>query len=91
MGNHKSAVKRHRQSEVRREKNRQDRSNIRTTIKKAVTLAQTGKATEASETARVATKLLDKAANKGLVHKSNAKRTISRLNARIASIKTAAK
>ena len=83
MATHPSAEKRHRQSLKRRARNRLSKATIRTTIKNAVTLAESGKTDEAKAKAREATRLLDKAAVHGTLHKKNAQRTISRLNARI--------
>ena len=84
MANHKSAAKRHRQNLKRNAANRDARATLRTVVKKALTLADSGKKEEASAAAREATKLYAKAASKGLVHKRNAKRHISRLNTAVA-------
>ena len=90
MATHASAEKRHRQSLKRRSRNRLVKATIRTTIKAAVTLAESGKKDEAREKAQQATRLLDKAASQGKLHKKNAQRTVSRLNTRIHAL-TAAK
>lgn len=83
MATHRSAEKRYRQSLKRRSRNRLAKATIRTTIKNAVALAESGKTEEAKEKARQATRLLDKAAVQGTLHKKNVQRTISRVNARI--------
>lgn len=88
MATHRSAEKRHRQNLKRRARNRDARSTLRTAIKDAVSLAESGDAKGAKEKARVATRLLDKAAIHGLVHKKNAMRRISRLNARIKALES---
>ncbi len=85
MATHRSAEKRHRQSLKRRARNRHANSTIRTLIRSAVELSQAGKTAEAKEKARAATRLLDKAAVHGVMHKKTAQRTISRLNARVNS------
>jgi small subunit ribosomal protein S20 len=85
MANHKSAQKRHRQSLKKRERNRAARAEIRTVIKNALALSASGDNQKALEQTRIATKLLDKAAIHGLLHKNNALRRISRINAKIAA------
>lgn len=85
MATHKSAEKRHRQSLKKRDRNRFAKSSIRTTLKKALSLAEAGKVEEAKAAAKLATKLLDKAAVHGVVHKKNAARRISRLTTGIAA------
>ena len=83
MATHKSAEKRYRQSLKRRARNRHANSTIRTLIKDALELAASGKKAEAKEKARAATRLLDKAAIHGIMHKKTAQRTISRMHVRI--------
>jgi small subunit ribosomal protein S20 len=83
MATHRSAEKRHRQSLKRRARNRLAKSTIRTTMKNALVLAKSGKADEAKAQAQAATRLIDKAAVHGILHKKNAQRNISRLNARV--------
>ena len=89
MANHKSAIKRHRQSLKRRDANRSARSSIRTAIKNAREAAVSGDKTKASELMRVAQKAIARASAKGLYHQRNARRKISRLASAVA--KTAAK
>lgn len=79
MATHKSAEKRYRQSLKRRSRNRLAKSTLRTAIKTTLELAGANKTTETKAHARLATKLLDKAAVHGIVHKKNAQRRISRL------------
>lgn len=79
MGTHKSADKRHRQSLKRKTRNRLAKSTLRTAIKSSLELATAGKIKEAKEQLKVASKLLDKAAVHGIIHKKNAQRKISRL------------
>ena len=79
MANHKSALKRHRQSLKRRARNVAVKSSLKTTIKKvreAITQKDAGKAQELLVQTTIA---LDKAASKGVIHKNNAARRISRL------------
>lgn len=79
MANHKSALKRIRSSEKRRQRNRIVRGSTRTSIKKA-RLGIAGKDMAAAEAAvHEAVSALDKAAAKGVIHKNSAARRKSRL------------
>lgn len=76
MAHHKSAIKRIRSSERRRDRNRQDRRKLRTLIK-AVRTAQDK---ETAEKALVrAVSELDKAVNKNLIHRNRAANQKSKL------------
>ncbi len=86
MANIKSAKKRHRQSLRNRTKNKGVKSELRTVIKRAVQLAQSGAIKEAKEAAKSATRLLDKAHIQGVLHRKNASRNISRLHLKIATL-----
>ncbi|RMD87436.1 MAG: 30S ribosomal protein S20 [Candidatus Dadabacteria bacterium] len=87
MANHKSALKRHRQSLKRRERNRRVKSSIRTAIKKARLAIEAGEE-GAIELVRRAEKLLASSATKGVIHKKNAARRISRLAKRLNKAKS---
>ena len=71
MANIKSQIKRNRQNERRRLRNKAAKSEIRTRIKTAVRAADTDSETAADDL-RVAVKRLDKAAAKGIIHKNQA-------------------
>ncbi|MCD4671158.1 MAG: 30S ribosomal protein S20 [Anaerolineaceae bacterium] len=86
MANIKSAIKRNRQNEKRRVLNRTYRGGARTYVRKAFAAMEAGDK-EAAETATLqAVKALDKAAQKGVVHKNNAARRKSRLVKRLAAM-----
>ena len=76
MANIQSAIKRNRQNEKRALANKGVRSQMRTFSKKALAAAGTD---ESDETLRIAVKHIDKAANKGIIHKNAAARKKSRL------------
>lgn len=78
MANHKSAKKRARQNTKRQERNRAQRSALRTVLK---TLSDEATATgeELKTKLRQAEKALRKAASSGLIPKQRASRKISRL------------
>ena len=79
MANHKSALKRHRQSLKSRERNRMMKTRVKNAMK-AVRLAIESNDTEATTTAlQNATSILDKAASKKIIHWRTAARKISRL------------
>ena len=79
MANTQSAIKRIRSSERRRKINQVHRSKARTYVKKTRTLIAAGRLDEAEVAAHEAMSALDKAAQKGIVHKNNAARRKSRL------------
>ena len=78
MANIKSQIKRNRQNEKRRLRNRAVRSEINTRTKAAIDAAEHDDET-AEESLRQAVKRIDKAAAKGVIHKNTAARRKSRL------------
>lgn len=79
MANHKSALKRIRISEKRRQRNRIVRGSTRTAIKKAKTILASKDTSGAESAIQDAISALDRAAAKGVIHKNNAARRKSRL------------
>jgi small subunit ribosomal protein S20 len=79
MATHKSAEKRHRQSEKRRERNKHWRTTVRTAVRRA-RVAALEKAPEAGESVKQAETLLRRAVTKGIVHRRTVDRTVSRLH-----------
>lgn len=86
MANHKSALKRIRSNEKKRQRNRIWRSRTRTEAKQADAAIQAGDLEEARQATIEAIRVLDKAANKGVLHKNNAARRKSRLMKRLAQL-----
>jgi small subunit ribosomal protein S20 len=78
-----SAKKRLRQSEKRRLHNRVYRSRARTYVKRADRLLDQGKSEDATSVVQLAASALDRAAQKGVLHKRNAARRKSRLYRRL--------
>ena len=78
MATHKQAIKRHRQSIIRAERNRYYLSTARTFIKRA-RLALEGGDKAAGEVVSKATAYLDRIAGKGVIPKKRASRLKSRL------------
>ena len=85
MANHKSAIKRHRRSLKLRDRNRNTKATFRTAVKEVQAALAAGKNTEAQAGLRAAERLIAKAAAKGIIHKSNAARRISRLATLVAA------
>ena len=79
MANHPSAAKRHRQAVQRAQRNLAARSRVRSAVKKVRTTAETGNEQSARTELKEAARILAKAAGKGIVHRNNASRRISRL------------
>ena len=79
MPNHKSAEKRVRQSEKRRVINRGNRSKVRTDIKKVRAALDSGKSDEIQSVLPETISVIDKAVQKGVMHKNAAARYKSRL------------
>ncbi len=80
MAHHKSALKRIKQNEKRNERNRHVRSTLRTFIKRVREAVAAKDATLARESLVAAIPYIDAAASKGVIHRSNASRNVSRLN-----------
>jgi small subunit ribosomal protein S20 len=87
VANIKSQIKRNRQNEKRRVRNKSVRSELRTRTKSAVAAAEQG-AEDVAEATRLAVKKLDKAASKGVIHKNQAARRKSRLLRQIARLQS---
>lgn len=79
MANIKSQIKRNRQNIKRRARNRVVRGNFRSALRKARLAIESGDVEQANAAAQAATKALDKAAAKGVIHKNKAARQKSRL------------
>lgn len=79
MPNIKSAIKRVKVNEGRRAQNISVKSDMRTAVKKVETLVVNNDVETAKSALITATKKLDKAARKGLIHKNTAARQKSRL------------
>ena len=83
MANTKSAEKRNRQNEQKRVANKAVRSEVRTRVKNALTVAESGDAAKSEEALREAVRKIDRAAAKGVIHKNQASNRKSRLMKRV--------
>jgi small subunit ribosomal protein S20 len=83
VANIKSQIKRNKQNEKARLRNKAVRSELKTRVKAAETAAAEG-GEGAEDAARLATGRIDRAANKGVIHRNAANRKKSRLAKRLA-------
>jgi small subunit ribosomal protein S20 len=83
MPNHKSAEKRMRQNEKRRDVNRSNRGRLRTSIRKLRSALTAGETANVQELLPTTISTIDKAVQKGVLHRNAAARYKSRLTARV--------
>ena len=86
MANSPQAKKRARQSEKRRSHNASLRSLVRTSIKKVNAAVDSGNAEDARAAYASAVPVIDRMADKGIIHKNKAARHKSRLNAQVKAL-----
>ena len=86
MANSPQAKKRARQNDKARAHNAGLRSMVRTYLKKVVAAIEAGNAEEAKQAYVAAVPVIDRMADKGILHKNKAARHKSRLNAQIKAL-----
>jgi small subunit ribosomal protein S20 len=86
VANSPQAKKRARQSEKRRSHNASLRSLVRTSIKKVNAAVDSGNAEDARAAYASAVPVIDRMADKGIIHKNKAARHKSRLNAQVKAL-----
>jgi small subunit ribosomal protein S20 len=86
VANSPQAKKRARQAEKRRTHNASLRSLVRTKIKHVVAAIGTGDAEQAKAALDSAVPVIDRMADKGIIHKNKAARHKSRLNAQVKAL-----
>lgn len=91
MANTQSAEKRNRQSQKRRARNQHVLSGLRTQVRKLREAVVKGDAAKTKEELLAAVRAISKAASKGVIHKAQASRRISRLTKSASAAATAAK
>lgn len=89
MANSPSAKKRARQAEDRRQHNASLRSMVRTAIKKVVRAIEAKDLEAANSAFQAAVPVIDRMADKGIIHKNKAARHKSRLNTKIKALASA--
>ena len=80
MANHKSAIKRARQNEIRRLRNRSVKTRVKNVVKQVRQAVEEKSADAAGSVLVTAQSEIDRAAKKGVLHKRTAARKISRLS-----------
>lgn len=90
MANHKSAEKRNRQAQIRRMRNRVNKTKMKSAIRKVKTAVEAGSAEEAQEALQQAIPVIAKTASKGTIHKRTSSRKISRLTQRVKKLEAGA-
>ncbi|WP_170007731.1 30S ribosomal protein S20 [Bacillus fonticola] len=83
MPNIKSAIKRVKTNDTRYARNAAQKSAMRTAVKKVEAAVANSNAQAAQDSLKVAAKHLDKAVNKGILHKNAANRHKSRLTKQV--------
>jgi small subunit ribosomal protein S20 len=86
MANHFSALKRARQTEKRTAINRNNKSRLRTAVRRFREVLAAGDKDTAASAYRATVSALDKSVQKGVIHKNTASRYKSRLSARLAAL-----
>jgi len=86
VANIKSQIKRNRQNEAARERNKAVRSALKTAVRRFHEAADGGKADDAKTLAADASRKLDKAASKGVIHKNQAANRKSAITKKAASL-----
>lgn len=89
MATHASAIKAHRQNLVRRERNREFRAQLRSTLKQIRAVIDGKDSAAVKAQLNQALSLIDKMAGKGIIHRNTASRYKSRLAARLAKARAA--
>ena len=83
MANHKSALKRNRQSLLRGDRNRANRTKVKTAVKRIDAAIEVESVEKAQEALLAAVPIIERASVKGAFHKKTASRKISRLTQRV--------
>ena len=86
MANIKSQIKRNRQNEKRRLRNKSVKSSLKTAIRKFHEATAAGDNDKATELMRAASRQLDKAASKGVIHANQAANRKSAIAQRLQSL-----
>ena len=86
MANIKSQIKRIKQNEKRHQRNKAVKSELKTLVRKFREAAESGDKDTAVEAGRVASRKLDKAVSKGVIHKNQAANRKSAIMKRASSL-----
>ena len=89
MANIKSQIKRIKQNEKARQRNKAVKSELRTYVRKFREAVEAGNAEEATAAMRAASRKLDKAVSKGVIHKNQAANRKSAIAKRLSELQDA--
>ena len=90
MANHKSAIKKTRQDEVRRMRNKAYKTRVKNIVKTVEDAIAEKNKDAAAKALYEATSVIDRIASKGVIHKNNAARKKSRLAKKVNALAAAA-
>jgi len=79
LANHKSALKRAKQSEIKRVENKSYKTRVKKAVKEVRAAVANNSEPEARESLKKAVSIIQKTASKGVIHKNQASRRVSRL------------
>jgi len=86
LAHHKSAIKRIRQNEKKRQRNRYVTTTMRSAIKKLEQAVQAQQTSDAQTLLQKTVSIIDRAASKGVIHKNKASRSVSRLTQKVKAL-----
>ena len=86
MANIKSQIKRNRQNEIARERNKAVKTGLKSAVRRFRELASAGDKDAAVEAGRAASRQLDKAVSKGVIHQNQAANRKSSIAKKAASL-----
>jgi len=86
LANHKSALKRAKQNEVKRLRNKSFKTRIKKTVKEVRTAISDNSQEQAQQNLIKAVSIIQKTTSKGIIHKNQAARKISRLARQVNNI-----
>ena len=79
MANHKSALKRAKQSEIKRVENKSYKTRVKKAVKEVRAAVASNSEPEARESLKKAVSIIQKTSSKGVINKNQASRKVSRL------------
>ncbi|MCG6879754.1 MAG: 30S ribosomal protein S20 [Deltaproteobacteria bacterium] len=83
MANHKSALKRAKQNEIQRIRNKGYKTSVKKAVKEVRAAISENTPEQARETLNKAVSVIQKSASKGVIHKNQAARKVSRLTLQV--------
>jgi small subunit ribosomal protein S20 len=88
LANHKSAIKRAKQNEIRRIRNKSYKTRVKSAVREVRTAVASGSVDQARHGFAQAVSIIQKTASKGVIHKDKAARKISRLASQVNQLTT---